>query len=141
LDSTLLVLIIAVIAVLVIAGLVAALRVGRGPRLRALPEESRERFAQSWRSTEARFIEDPRGAVQEADRIVVMILSERGATIDDEKRTPKELRMARDSAASDKGHQGTEGMRLAMVHYKHMVDDAVGLERMGREERRPEVAS
>jgi hypothetical protein len=141
LNSTILVIVVVVVVALVVIGLIAAFSGRRGPRLRALPEESRDRFARSWRGTEARFIEDPRSAVQEADRIAVMILSERGATIDDERRTPKELRMAREAAASDQGRQGTEGMRRAMVHYKEIVDDAVGRERLVHDERRPEVAS
>lgn len=140
-NSTLLVLVVVVVLAIVVIGLIVAFARGRGSRLRPLPDESRQRFARSWRDTEARFIEDPRSAVQEADRIVVMILGERGATVGDDKHTPKELRMARESAASDQGRQGTEGMRLAMVHYKQMVDDAVGLERPKPEERRPEVAS
>ena len=90
---------------------------------------------------EARFIEDPRGAVQEADKAAVMILGERGATLDDEKKVPHEMRMAREAAASDQGRQGTEGMRVAMVHYKRIVDDAVGSERMRRPEGLREVAS
>jgi hypothetical protein len=140
-NSTMLVVVIVVVAALVIIGLIAAFVGGRGRRLRPLPEESRDRYARSWRSTEARFIEDPRGAVQEADRIVVMILGERGATLDDERRTPQDLRSAREAAATDEGRQGTEGMRRAMVHYKHIVDEAVGTDRMRGEERRREVAS
>src|ERR1041384_4803647 len=55
-----------------------------------------------------------------------MILSERGATLDDTRSVPDDLRRAREAAASDEGRQGTEGMRRAMVHYKGIVDDAVG---------------
>jgi hypothetical protein len=140
-NSTMLVIVIVVVAALVIIGLIAAFASRRGRGLRPLPDESRDRFARSWHGTETRFIEDPRGAVQEADQIVVMILGERGATIHDEKSTPKELRMAREAAAADEGRQGTEGMRQAMVHYKAIVDDAVGGDRMRRDEGRREVAS
>lgn len=139
-NSTLIVIVIAAVVVLVVIGLVAAFASGRLARLRPLPAESRERFARQWRMVEARFIDDPRGAVQEADKMVVMLLGERGAKLDGDKRMPDGLRRAREAAASGQGGQGTEGMRMAMVHYKRIVDDGVGSEQMMPEGRR-EVAS
>jgi hypothetical protein len=140
LNSTLLVIVVVAVVALVVIGLIAAFVRSRGPRLRPLPEESRNRFAGSWRNIEARFIEDPRGAVQEADRTAVMILGERGATIHDDRKVPDDLQKARAAASSAEGRQGTEGMRQAMVLYKHIVDDAVGTERMRpkHEEPKPE---
>ena len=140
-NGTVVVLVVAVIAAAIVIGLIAAFARSRAPRLRALPEESRDRFARSWGSAETQFIDDPRGAVTEADKIVVMILSERGATLDDDRGMPREMRLARESAASDQGRQGTEGMRMAMVHYKRIVDDAVGADHMRGGEQRREVAS
>lgn len=139
-NSTLLVIVIAAVVLLVVIGLVAAFAGGRTSRMRKLPDESRERFARQWRMIETRFIDDPRGAVQEADKMAVMLLSERGAKLEDGKHMPDELRRAREAAASDQGRQGTEGNRMAMVHYKRIVDDGVGSERMTPEGRR-EVAS
>lgn len=139
-NSTLLLIVIAAVVVLIVIGLVAAFAGGRLSRLRSLPDESRERFARQWRMIETRFIEDPRGAVQEADKMVVMLLSERGAKLEDDRRIPDDLRRAREAAASDQGRQGTEGNRMAMVHYKRIVDEGVGSERLMPEGRR-EVAS
>jgi hypothetical protein len=134
-------LIVVVVAVIAIALIVAVTR-GRSRGLRPLPDESRDRFANTWKAIESRFIEDPAAAIREADKAVVMILSERGATLDDTRRVPAELTKAREAASSDEGRQGTEGMRRAMVHYKAIVDDAVGTARMKRdEEYRREVAS
>ena len=135
------VLIVVVVAVIAIA-LIVALTRGRSRGLRPLPDESRDRFARSWRAIESRFIEDPAAATREADKMVVMVLSERGATLDDTRSVPEDMRKAREAAASDEGRSGTEGMRRAMVHYKAIVDDAVGSTRMKRdEERHREVAS
>jgi len=140
-QTMIVVLVVVVVAVIAIA-LIAALARGRTRGLRPLPEESRDRFATTWRSIESRFIEDPAAAIREADKVAVMILSERGATLDDTRSVPDDLRQAREAAASDEGRQGTEGMRRAMVHYKGIVDDAVGTTRMKRdEEYRREVAS
>ena len=141
-TETLTVVLIVVVAALVAIALVVAMSRGRSKRLRPLPDESRDRFARSWKAIESRFIEDPAAAIREADKTVVMILSERGATLDDERSVPDELTKARQAASSDEGRQGTEGMRRAMVHYKGIVDDAVGTARMKRDEDyRPEVAS
>jgi len=136
------VLIVVVVVALIAIGLVVAFTRGRTRGLRPLPDESRDRFASSWKAIESRFIEDPAAAIREADKVAVMILSERGATLDDTRSVPDDLRAAREAAASDEGRQGTEGMRRAMVHYKHIVDDAVGTNRLQRdEEYRREVAS
>src|SRR5258708_12681542 len=81
----------AVVAIALIAALIVSGRAGRS-RLRPLPDESRDRFARSWRAIETRVIDEPAAAVKEADRIAVMILSERGANLADEKRMPKDLR-------------------------------------------------
>jgi hypothetical protein len=140
-NSTLVVLMIVVVAVLIIIGLIAAFTGRIGSRLRALPEDARDRFARSWIAIEGRFIENPRAAVQEADKLAVMILSQRGATLEDQKRVPKDLLLAREAAASDEGREGTEGMRRAMVQYKRIVDDAVGADRLRAGEYKREVAS
>jgi len=133
------VLVVTVVVILAIALIVALAR--RSSRLRPLPAESRDRFARTWSNIESRFIEDPRAAVQEADRVAVLILSERGATMPDGRDVPQDLQHARAAASSDEGRQGTEGMRKAMVHYKHMVDDAIGTAKESREASRREVAS
>ena len=138
-QTLIVVLIVAVVVILAIAAIVALTR--RSSRLRPLPAESRDRFARGWSDIESRFIEDPRAAVQEADRVAVLILSERGATMPDGRDVPKDLEHARAAASSDEGRQGTEGMRKAMVHYKQIVDDAIGTAKETRDASRREVAS
>jgi hypothetical protein len=140
-QDTLSVIVIGIVALLIVIGLVVGMRGRHAVSLRQLPEESRERYARSWWMVSRRFIDDPGAAVQEADRVAVMLLSERGATLDDGKRMPDDLRRAREAARSEHGRQDTEGMRRAMVHYKRLVDDAVGTSRMKREGYRREVAS
>src|SRR6266511_3579928 len=91
----------------------------------------------------SRFFDDPHGAVQEADKVVVGMLSERGATIHDDRQVPADLKRARAAATSDEGRQGTEGMRKAMVHYKRIVQGSIGAETKPEPEEtaRREVAS
>ena len=134
-----------VMAAIVVIAIVAVLArtVGK-PRLRQLPDESKDRYAQSWHAIEARFIDDPRAAVQEADKTAVMTLTERGATVSDDKQMPDELRKAREAMRGERGDatvQDTEAMRRAMMHYKRMLEDAVGSSRLAPETRRREMAS
>jgi hypothetical protein len=136
-DQTLTIVVIVAIVLAITIALIVAL--SRRSRLRALPPESRDRYASSWQAVEARFIDDPRSAVQEADKLVVMMLGERGATIHDERKVPADLKQAREAARSDEGRQGTEGMRKAMVHYKSIVQDSLGPEPKKKpEEKKPE---
>jgi len=140
-NQLLLIALIVVVAIVLIAiAVMVSRRVGK-TRLRALPDESRDRYARMWPAVEARFIEDPGSAVQEADKVAVMILTERGATVADEQHMPDELRKARAATRGENGHRDTEAMRHAMVHYKVIVDDAVGSSRMAPDARRREMAS
>jgi hypothetical protein len=132
-------LILIVAAVIVVLGVVLIVMASRRRSLKSLPTESKQRYVASWRAIEARFIEDPRAAVAEADTLAVSILQERGATLEDERRLPADLTRAREAARNEDG-QGTEGMRTAMLRYQAIVDDAVGESMRKQETRRPEVA-
>ena len=123
-STTLLIVIVVVVAALIVIGVIAALM--RRSKLHDLPDESKARYAQQWRQTEARFIEDPRAAMRDADGLAVAILRERGEKMD-EQHVPKQLREAREAARTEGGGQpGTESMRRAMLEYQHIVDDALG---------------
>lgn len=143
LSQTALMVLIVLGVVVITAAIALAVMLSRRPNLRPLPEESRDRYARSWRGVENRFIDDPAAAVQEADRVVVMMLSEQGAPLSDPQRMPRELRAAREEGAGARDGRSTEGMRRALVHYKQLIDAGVGSERMRREREggRPEVAS
>lgn len=136
-----LVILVVILAVVVIA-IVLGVTMMQRSRLRALPEESRARYAQTWSAIQGRFIEDPRAAVSEADQMAVAMLRERGAPMEDERKMPRELMQARDAARTEEGSPGdTEGMRNAMLRYQHIVDDAIGESmRKPKETGRREVA-
>jgi hypothetical protein len=129
-----------VVAIVILCGIVLVFAMSRRSRLRKLPDESRDRYSRSWHGVETQFIDDPSAAVREADRIVVTMLGERGATLHDERRVPEDLRRARAAASSDEGRQGTEGLRKAMVHYKRMVEAGIGSPSSARKTSRREVA-
>src|SRR5262245_1857332 len=52
-------------------------------QLRALPREDAERYAGSWRTVQARFVDDPRTAVNEADRLIEEVMRARGYPVED----------------------------------------------------------
>ena len=51
--------------------------------IRPLAPASRERYAQEWGDVQARFVDEPVGAVADADRLVVIVMRERGYPMDD----------------------------------------------------------
>ena len=123
-GSALVELIVGIVIVLVAIGI--AVSMSRRSRMRALPEESKIRYAESWRQVEAKFIENPTLAVREADQLAVSVLRERGARMEDERHLPNDLVQARAALGVDENAGGTEGQRRAMLHYKHIIDDAIG---------------
>lgn len=110
--------------------------------MRSLPDETKRRYAESWRAIEMKFVENPQAAIREADNLAVSIIRERGGRMDDERHMPDELRRAREAARQGEGgREGTEGMRRAMLEYQGIVDDALGKStRKSAGENRREVA-
>src|SRR5688500_18239936 len=47
-------------------------------RIQPLSAADRSRFEQSWQADQARFVDDPRAAVREADRLVTELMQARG---------------------------------------------------------------
>src|SRR4051812_22953595 len=50
--------------------------------LRALPENDRARFGASWEQVQARFVDDPSGAVQAADDLIKAVMAARGYVVE-----------------------------------------------------------
>jgi FtsZ-interacting cell division protein ZipA len=98
--------------------------------LRPLSPESRERYVRRWRSTQARFVDDPKGAVAEADQLVQDVMQERGyPTKDFDRRVDnisvdhpdlvEKYRTADGIArASERGEASTEDLRHSVRHYR-----------------------
>ena len=103
--------------------------------IRPLSSVDRKRFEESWQADQARFVDDPRGAVKEADRLVAELMQVRGYPVADfEQRAAdvsvhhpnvvSEYRAAHDIADRDaKGQASTEQLRKAMVHYRALFRD------------------
>jgi hypothetical protein len=103
--------------------------------IRALSAEQCERFGAAWSEVQQDFIEDPGGAVIDADALVKEVLKACGYPVGNFEQRVADLsvehanvvhhyRAARTIALdSAKGQAGTEDLRQAMVHYRSLFND------------------
>ena len=103
--------------------------------IQPLSIEDRRRFEQSWTNEQARFVDDPKGAVAEADRLIRDVMKTRGYPVGDfEQRTAdisvdhpmvvENYRIAHNIAVRDKRNEAeTEDLRKAMVHYRSLFEE------------------
>jgi hypothetical protein len=96
-----------------------------------------ERLGTAWRSVQAQFVDEPRSAVIQADRLISEVMRARGYPVDDPKRRLDDLsvdhahvlnhyRAGREIVARHEGGQAsTEDLRQAMVHFRALFDELV----------------
>ncbi len=108
--------------------------------IRPLSPESRDRYARRWQSTQTRFVDDPKGAVTEADALVQEVMQERGyPTKDFERRVAdisvdhpdlvEKYRTAHGIARSaERGEASTEDMRHSVRHYRALFAELLEVE-------------
>lgn len=114
--------------------------------IRSLAPEERERFAEAWRSTQARFVDEPAAAITEADRLVTQVMQERGYPVGsfeqraadisvDHPNVVSNYRAAREIAlANERGEASTEDLRKAMVHYRALFEDLLEAQDLKQQE-------
>lgn len=103
--------------------------------IRRLPMEERGRFARDWEDVQARFVDDPTGAIADADGLVAEVMRARGYPVGDFEQRAGDIsvdhphvvehyRAARAIAVrSERGQAGTEELRQAMQHYRALFED------------------
>lgn len=103
--------------------------------IRPLSPEQRDRYVAKWKETQATFVDDPSGAIAQADSLVQNVMGERGYPVGDfEQRSAdisvdhphvvEEYRAAHTIAERHaNGGVETEDLRQAMVHYRALFDD------------------
>jgi hypothetical protein len=103
--------------------------------LRKLNEDQADAFAREWRRIQARFVDDPDGAMAEADQLVTQVMAARGYPLEDFDRRVDDLsvdhpvvvqnyRTARELALRRQRHEaGTEEMRQAVINYRALFDE------------------
>ena len=112
--------------------------------LRDLTPADADRFADAWRAEQARFVDSPRDAIANADRLVIELMKTRGYPMGDFEQRAADISVdhpvvlenyraahaiaVRDSQAT----ASTEDLRQAMVHYRTLFEEL--LDRRVREE-------
>jgi FtsZ-interacting cell division protein ZipA len=106
--------------------------------LRPLSPEARDRYIQAWRVMQSRFVDDPSGAVAEADTLVQHVMRSRGYPVDDfEQRVAdisvehpevvEKYRTAHGIAqASERNEASTEDLRHSVRHYRALFAELLG---------------
>ena len=105
--------------------------------LRPLSRDEADQFAQSWRTVQGRFVDDPRTAVNEADRMIEVVMRARGYPVEDTAHRLDDLSVDHAAVVShygagrniierhQRGEASTEDLRQAMVHFRALFDELV----------------
>jgi hypothetical protein len=105
--------------------------------IRPLSQTARADYVERWRLVQAEFVDDPRGAVATADRLIQSAMADRGYPVEDfEQRAadvsvdhPRVVENYREgrrlAGASADGTGSTEDLRRAMRHYRALFDELV----------------
>lgn len=106
--------------------------------IRPLSSANRDRFQQSWRSIQTKFVDDPAGAFAQADGLLAEAVSARGYPMADFEQRAAEIsvdhgsvveyyRMGHAIALRQQQNQATtEELRQGMIHYRALFDELVG---------------
>jgi len=107
-------------------------------KLRDLSSETRMRHAHAWENVQRMFVDDPGGAVHEADHLIKSVMHDIGYPVEDFDQRVADLsvdhpsvvqhyRAARTLAdANREGRANTEELRQAFVHYRALFADLLG---------------
>ena len=93
------------------------------------------RFSEAWKGLQLRFVDDPKGALTEADRLVRELMTKRGYPMSDFESSAADLSVDHPVVVSNyraaqliaerngRGEADTEELRKAVVHYRALFDD------------------
>ena len=105
--------------------------------IRPLSPDARERYAQEWEATQARFVDDPEAAIRDADDLIQQVMRERGYPVEDFDQRAADLSVDHPDVVEHyrEGHglaersadgtddDVTEARRQAMVHYRVLFEE------------------
>jgi hypothetical protein len=104
----------------------------------ALSPDAHKEFADQWRVIQRVFVDDPSGAVGEADRLVTEVMRERGYPVDDFDQRAADISVDHPDTvehyraahtlylAQETADIGTEAQRQAFVHYRALFEQLLG---------------
>jgi hypothetical protein len=103
--------------------------------IRPLDPDARDRYVEEWQATQARFVDDPGGAIAEADVLIQRVMRERGYPVEDFDQRAADVSVDHPevvnnyraahgiSVAHAREKASTEDLRQAMVHYRSLFDE------------------
>ncbi len=103
--------------------------------IRALTDTEAARFGEVWRHVQTLFVDDPRGAINEADHLVNEVMSAKGFPMGDFQQRAADIsvdhpvvvehyRAARMIAERNENNTAsTEDLRQAVIHYRSLFED------------------
>jgi hypothetical protein len=106
--------------------------------IREIRPDEATRYASAWKAVQSQFVDDPPGAVGEADRLVGEVMAARGYPVGDFEQRAADLSVAHAAvvehyreahaiaARQAAGEADTEDLRRAMVHYRALFSDLLG---------------
>jgi hypothetical protein len=102
--------------------------------IKPLSPAARDRYADMWQDTQTRFVDDPGSAVAEADRLIELVMSERGYPVEDFDEQAADLSVDHPDVVEDyreahavaiqqsRGDADTEDLRRALVRYRALFE-------------------
>lgn len=104
----------------------------RSFEIRPLGAVERQRYTNEWTMVQQRFVDSPRQAVAEADRLVSAVMADRGYPMHDFERTADDVSVdhpheitdyrAAHGVAEAGEHASTEDLRVAMQRYRRLFE-------------------
>ena len=103
--------------------------------LRTIPADEADRFTNSWKSVQARFVVVPRTAVLDADRLIGEAMQARGYPVGDPVKQMEDLSVEHARVLDhyrsgraivvrhEQGQASTEDLRQAMVHFRLLFEE------------------
>jgi hypothetical protein len=106
-----------------------------GLNIRDLDPAQRERFSRQWQALQSRFVDEPKGAVAEADALVSSLIQARGYPVADFNQRAADISVHHPQVVANyrsaheiavllgQGNTSTEELRTAMIHFRSLFEE------------------
>jgi len=100
--------------------------------IKPLGAAARDRYAEQWRLTQAKFVDQPAAALSDADELLSAVMRDRGYPVEDFERQAADVSVdhpevvdhyRRAHAIHEQRRASTEDLRQAMVHYRALFSE------------------